>query len=200
MTSENNSSPKPVILFFDKARNHIIGAGYEPEIDYVQDRFFKDMDERSLCWEAAFVILASSGLKEQIVRKNFEKLRDAYVNDDDDIFAVIPNKRQREAIRYVWMHPAEILQAIRDIPNDADRIEFLDTLPQIGPITKFHLARNLGIDCIKPDIWLERLAEKYGYINPVQMCFEIQAERPEFRIGTIDLILWRYCNLVRALS
>ena len=194
------SATKPIVSFFDRARRHIIGAGYEPEIEYVQDRFFKDIDEVSFCWETAFVILASSGLREQIVRKNFDKLRDAHINDDDDIFAVIPNKRQREAIRYVWHNPVEILKKIREMPDDCSRIEFLDTLPQIGPITKFHLARNLGIDCIKPDIWLERLSEKYGYVNPVQMCFDIQSSRPEFRIGTIDLILWRYCNLTGELS
>lgn len=202
MTAQNEYSPNPIIIFFDKARRHIIGVGYEPEIDYVQDRLFKDIDETSLFWETAFVILASSGLKEQIVRKNFDKLRDAIVNDDDDddIFVVIPNKRQREAIRYVWYNSAEILKKIREQPDDLSRIKFLDTLPQIGPITKYHLARNLGIDCIKPDIWMQRLSEAYGYSSPMDMCTDIQKSRPEFRIGTIDVILWRYCNLTGELS
>lgn len=200
MTSENLPLTKPITSYFDRARRHVIGAGYESEINYVQDRFFNDIDEVSLCWETAFVILASSGLKEQIVRRTFDRLRDAFVNNDKDIFAVIPNKRQREAIRHVWARPDEILKTLRDLPDDPERIEYLDTLPQIGPITKYHLARNLGIDCIKPDIWLERLSKKYGYVNPVQMCCDIQESGPEFRIGTIDVILWRYCNLTGELS
>ena len=195
-----SSSTRQVIEFFDHAKNIVIANGYQPEIEYVQDRQFKDMNAESFAWEAAFVILASSGLKEQIVRKNFEKFRDAIINDFPDPFSEIANSRQREAIKLIWNNPEGILQQIHDQPSDANKIEFLDTLPQIGPITKYHMARNLGIDCIKPDIWLERLSEKYGFISPIEMCIAIQIERPEHRIGTIDVILWRYCNLTGSLS
>ena len=39
-------------------------------------------------------------------------------------------------------------------------IEFCETLPYIGGITKYHLAKNLGVDTAKPDVWLERVAAK----------------------------------------
>jgi len=63
-----------------------------------------------------------------------------------------------------------------------------------GPITKYHLARNLGVDCVKPDRHLARLAERFGYGTPDAMCRAIQDELGG-RLGTIDAVLWRYCNL-----
>lgn len=41
-------------------------------------------------------------------------------------------------------------------------IEFCETLPRVGGITKYHLAKNLGVDVAKPDVWLERVAAKSG--------------------------------------
>jgi hypothetical protein len=39
-----------------------------------------------------------------------------------------------------------------------ERLEYLGSLPWIGAITKYHAARNFGVDCVKPDIHLTRLA------------------------------------------
>ncbi len=202
-----NGNIVPVVAFFDKARKTVIDQGYGPEIDYVQNRFLKDMDVDSFFWETAFVILSSSGLKEQIVRKNFDKFRNAFEKGDGNSYSLIPNGRQREAIHYVENNATRIFLELINRPTDPQRIELLDALPQIGPITKYHLARNLGIDCIKPDIWLKRLCDEYGFwdiVNgepdPNRMCETIRRERQEFRIGTIDVILWRYCNLTGALS
>ena len=65
----------------------------------------------------------------------------------------------------------------------------------IGPITKFHLARNIGIDCAKPDRHLVRIAERFGWKDNIQgMCVKLAAYSG-WRIGTVDLILWRYCNM-----
>jgi hypothetical protein len=51
----------------------------------------------------------------------------------------------------------------------------------------------MGIDCAKPDRHLQRLADRFGYSNVQTMCREI-ANESGYRIGTVDLILWRYCN------
>ena len=46
---------------------------------------------------------------------------------------------------------------------------------------------------------LVRLAARFGYASPDALCRAIQAEALlpglEMRLGTIDLVLWRYCNL-----
>ena len=88
-------------------------------------------------------------------------------------------------------HKDEIDKALQ---ASNDKIEYLDSLPMIGPITKYHLARNLGIDCAKPDRHLVKLAKYFGYPSVQQMCEDISKESG-YRIGTVDVILWRYCNM-----
>lgn len=67
--------------------------------------------------------------------------------------------------------------------------EKLQKLPFIGPITRFHLARNIGIlECVKPDLHLVRMAEHWGFKDCVEMC---EAVRPEgMPLGIVDLALW----------
>jgi len=71
-------------------------------------------------------------------------------------------------------------------------LEYLSTFPFIGPITKYHLARNLGFEFIKPDRHLVRLAEKFG-LTPFELCNTIH-EKTNRRLGTIDVVLWRFCE------
>ena len=87
--------------------------------------------------------------------------------------------------------------------NETDlEICYLDTLPMIGPVTRYHLARNIGIDCVKPDRHLIRLASEAGYEmkDPQKgveaMCRDIQKDIGDAeKLGTIDVVLWRACNL-----
>jgi len=79
--------------------------------------------------------------------------------------------------------------------NINEQLEYLKSLPWIGDITKYHLARNLGLDVAKPDRHLMRLAKIFKYDDVQKMCQDV-AERSKDRIGTVDVVLWRYCNLV----
>lgn len=72
-----------------------------------------------------------------------------------------------------------------------DRIEYCATLPWIGKITKFHLAKSLGVDCAKPDVHLQRLADLEG-CTVTQLCERIAKARG-YRIATVDLLIWRAC-------
>jgi len=67
--------------------------------------------------------------------------------------------------------------------------ELLRRLPYVGPVTCFHLARNLGmLECVKPDLHLVRMAEHWGYPGCVEMCEDL---RPDgMPLGIVDLILW----------
>jgi hypothetical protein len=70
-----------------------------------------------------------------------------------------------------------------------DKLAHLQSLSWIGPITKFHLARNLGIDVCKPDRHLVRIAAQ-SRETPVELCGRLAAASGE-RIGTVDIVLWR---------
>lgn len=65
------------------------------------------------------------------------------------------------------------------------------TLPWIGPITKYHLAKNFGGDWAKPGVHLPRLANAEE-CSPQDPC-ERLARESGYRAATVDLILLRAC-------
>jgi len=71
--------------------------------------------------------------------------------------------------------------------------EWLTRFRFIGKITCFHLARNLGLDFVKPDRHLVRIADFWGYDEPATMCKAIEAVTGD-RIGVVDLVLWRWAE------
>jgi hypothetical protein len=73
-------------------------------------------------------------------------------------------------------------------------IDFLQTLDFVGPITKYHLAKNIGLDVVKPDRHLMRLAKAAKFPSPTDLCQSI-ADVTGDKISVIDLVLWRYSTL-----
>lgn len=188
---------KNIMDFYIKAFSEVTRQGYSDEIKWCRERYFKNIDKKEFAFEYTFAVLASSGLREQVVRKNYNKFLDAG-KEGKSPFATVNNQRQRNALVHVWSDLDKIFKTLKLQPTDEAKIEYLDTLPQIGPKAKYHLARNLGIDCVKPDRHLIKMSEKYGYSSPEEMCLDIQKQLPkEERIGVIDVVLWRYCNLMR---
>ena len=72
-----------------------------------------------------------------------------------------------------------------------DKLAFLQTMPWIGPVTRHHLAKNLGEDEAKPDVHLERLARREKTTTR-RLCGRL-ARQTGYRIATVDTILWRAC-------
>ncbi|HUW65883.1 MAG TPA: hypothetical protein VMW83_14560, partial [Spirochaetia bacterium] len=55
----------------------------------------------------------------------------------------------------------------------------------------YHLARNVGLDVVKPDRHMVRLAQYLQYSSPDELVSEIASETGE-RKGLIDFVLWRW--------
>ena len=85
---------------------------------------------------------------------------------------------------------------LKDIPElpASERFYFIGSLPYMGPRTTFHLARNIGFDCAKPDVHVQSLARRFGYYDVQTFCGKI-AHKVNERIGVVDVVLWRYCQL-----
>lgn len=73
-----------------------------------------------------------------------------------------------------------------------DVIDFCGTLPYVGPTTKFHVAKLLGVDCAKPDVWLERVAEA-SQEGVQELCIRLASESGD-RVATVDYVIWRACE------
>jgi hypothetical protein len=74
---------------------------------------------------------------------------------------------------------------------NANGLAALEALPFIGTVTKWHLAKNLGLDVAKPDRHLLRIAARFGYDDVQRMCHDI-CEFCGERISVADLVLWRF--------
>ena len=67
-------------------------------------------------------------------------------------------------------------------------------LPYIGPVTSYHLAKNLGLHVVKPDRHLMRIAHITGHTSPFEMCSKV-ANTVGDSLAVIDLVFWRYATL-----
>lgn len=74
-----------------------------------------------------------------------------------------------------------------------DKLAFCESLPWIGGITKYHLAKNFGADVAKPDVHLKRLADAAG-CTAQALCDRL-ARETGYRVGTVDVVLWRACAI-----
>jgi len=97
-----------------------------------------------------------------------------------------PGKRQ--AIDNIWRDRAEHFVAYQGANV---QLEFLQSLPWIGPVTRYHLAKNLGADEAKPDVHMGRLARRDKKTTRA-LCRRL-ARQTGYRIATIDSVLWRAC-------
>ena len=175
-----------LIEFYNQAKKDIIQKGYKQEIDYVENRKFKDITVDDFFREYVYVV-CNSGMKNQIAEKIFRN----YLKVGLD---AINHPAKKKAIQKAEQEYTTWFMVLQDRKTDDERLELLELTPFIGKITKYHLARNLGIDCAKPDRHLTRLAERFGYSDVQQMCKEVSNVTGD-RIGTVDVVLWRYSNL-----
>lgn len=74
--------------------------------------------------------------------------------------------------------------------------ELLTELPYIGPVTCYHLARNIGLlDCVKPDLHLIRLAKHWKFKDCIAMCkamgdYHRKSTGESLPLGIVDLVVW----------
>jgi len=173
-----------LLNFYKKAKEYCIQKGYRGEINFVGGRVFDDQTADDFLREYVFVV-CNSGMKNQVAQKIFEN----YMNRG---ISAIKHPGKHDAIKRA---ESEYKQWFEKLQHSACRIIYLGSLPFIGKITKYHLARNLGIDVAKPDRHLTRLAVIFHYDDVQKMCKFISDETGD-RIGTVDVVLWRYCVLV----
>jgi hypothetical protein len=158
-------------------------AGYQKELDWAWS--IKECDnEKDFALEAAWVILCS-GFKEQAARPLMDRLIAG-----ECVMDVVKHQLKAEAICRICTNKSIIFIAYQEYKN---KLDYLETLPHIGKITKYHLAKNLGFDCVKPDRHLVRIANFYN-TTPLNMCNKIK-EITGHKLAYIDSVIWRAANL-----
>jgi hypothetical protein len=175
---------KQALNFFKTAEQYV-KTNFNDEMLKVDNRRFEDQNAEGFLRQCIYVVV-NSGMPNQVAAKILERFYESGSNPN-----TIGHPNKRKAITQAPLNYKEWFEALQ---SSNDKIEYLESLPMMGPTIKYHLARNMGIDCAKPDRHLKRLAERFGYSEVQTMCEEL-AKESGYRIGTVDVILWRYCNM-----
>jgi hypothetical protein len=170
---------------FKRLEADLRADGYSPMIEWSQS-IAAPAEAHELAERAIFVI-CNSGLKYTVARPIFERCMTA-LRQGRSAGHAFGHPGKARAIDAIWTNR----QALFDqFATGHATLELVEKLPWIGPVTKYHLAKNLGIDTAKPDIHLERLARRDG-TTPHRLCKRL-ARQTGYRLATIDTILWRAC-------
>jgi len=132
-------------------------------------------------------VICNSGMKNTIARAIFERVK-AAISEGRSASEVFGHKGKAAAIDRIWRNQ-ELLYF--DYFCADDKLAYLEALPWIGPITKYHAAKNFGVDVAKPDRHLVRLADREG-CTPQQLCERLAIETG-LCINAVDVVLWRAC-------
>ncbi len=185
-------------------KKQVIESGFAWEIDWQEEQDFTTISESKFCSEAAWVIL-SSGMSVRTVTKVFSKVSEAFFNWDS-VERVILNKEKCIEKALVHFNHVGKINAIVNIIEEIDRegyinfknnirkrgIDYLQKFPFLGPATSYHLAKNIGVDVVKPDRHLINLANELNFSSVHELCKTIASPIDE-KMSVVDIVLWRYC-------
>lgn len=177
------------------------------------DEIKQNLQNRKICSpdefaaQCAYVILAG-GFSQKTAKKIhaivMEKIKNCGAKFDD-LIAVFNNKNKINAICKIWENRTTLCDGYYRCNDLNSRLNYLGKLPHIGKITANHLARNLGEDIVKYDVWIQRLgcvfANKKLEINNAKLNPEIQVacdamfehlvRETGMPRGYIDVVLWK---------
>ncbi len=172
---------------FNALREQIVEAGHAETIDWAET-VGPPADAIDFASETIYVIV-NSGMKWQIARQIYKRISKALVAGDS-AGTVFGHAGKVSAIDRIWQNRQAYFE---NYMAADDKLQWLRGLPWIGPITCFHLAKNLGLDFVKPDRHLVRIAQACGE-TPESLCGSL-SEASGLRIGTVAYILWQAANL-----
>lgn len=143
-------------------------------------------DCRAFAKECVYVI-CNSGMRVGIATAIYWKCLRALARGQSAA-SVFGHPGKAAAIDHIWTNRRILFEAYRIAEN---KLAYCQTLPFVGPVTRHHLAKNLGLNTVKPDVHLARLA-KAERETPWELCARLAAPTG-YREATIDTILWRAC-------
>ena len=160
-------------------------VGYGPIIDW-SENIRPPADADAFAREAVFCI-CNSGFRNAVAAPIVERCMDA-LRAGQSAATEFGHEGKTNAIDVIWAEREVLFAAYR---ATEDKLAFLRQLPWIGPVTCYHLEKNLGGDYAKPDVHMERLARREKTTTR-KLCRRL-ARLTGYRVATIDTILWRAC-------
>ena len=191
-----------------KAKEVVLKAGFREEMLWQESVNFNGISESDFLREHAWVTLAS-GMSESVIRQLFHGVSSAFYYWASAKMIV----ENESHCRRLALNHFNNFRKIEAIINTARRItsygfsrfkedlrarplELLQTLPYIGPVTCYHLAKNIGLPVAKPDRHLTRLANSVGYQDVQLFCKHISLLSGD-SVPVVDIVLWRFAAITR---
>lgn len=156
-----------------------------------------------LASEIIWIVLCA-GRRAQAARTIERKVWTA-IAEGAPVMGVFRHPGKAAAIEYAWRHRDQLFREYRMVAaagNVDEIVRWCGDLPFVGADTKWQLAKNCGIDCCKPDIWLCRLAGipdkprlplSLRLAACLALCHYLQAATGD-SLAVIDSVLWLACN------
>lgn len=194
------------LRLYRKAEQLVHSAGFGWEPDWQRIRTNHEFTERDLLRESAWVVLCS-GFRESVVRNVFDYISLCFC--DWEAAEEITRRRQAcidtASWRFKNQKKLRAIVSIADLVQEQgfaavkvhlqkDPISRLQAFPFIGPVTSWHLAKNLGFNVAKNDRHLARLATNCGYPDAHSLCKTISEATGELA-SVVDVVLWRFATL-----
>jgi hypothetical protein len=189
-----------------EVKKYLYESGYFEEIEWQYGVSISRINEKTFLEEYAWVVL-NAGMSERIIRKIFPNICSSFfhwssvkkiVNNcnlcKNNALRYFNNNKKIDAIikttKIIYEKNFKIfMNEIQD-----NNIDYLRQLPYIGPVTSFHLAKNIGFSVSKPDRHLVRIAENLCFNTVDDMCKTIYFLTDE-PVNVVDIVLWRYATL-----
>ena len=182
--------PKTVdskVIDFYKNAYSFVEKNFNEDITWAKNLEFSKFQPEDFLYEYVWVVLCS-GFSVKGARSIFNKWRE---NISD--LTPITHPLKRRAIGYMLKNYEDVYNEIVSKKTNEEKLEYLTTLDHIGDVTKYHLAKNLGMDVAKPDVHLMRIVDHFGFLSVKQLC-ELIKKNTGNSIPLIDTVLWRYCQ------
>lgn len=166
----------------------------------------------------AYVILAG-GFSQKTAKKKHADIMDYLQKAGKspalaDMLNIFNNKNKMNAIMKIWLNRVAYKDGYYTCCDLNSKLLYLSKLPHIGKITANHLARNLGENIVKYDIWIQRLGVAYAnqtqetdlsaMVDNGNLAPEIKVACDEMFAyletqtglprGYIDVVLWKSCQ------
>lgn len=170
---------------FRKLEKAVRDAGHGSVIDW-SEAVVAPVDAEAFAEQAIYVI-CNSGMHNYVAGIIYDRCMGA-LNHGSSATTVFGHPGKAAAIDQIW-EKREGLFASFALAED--KLAFCASLPWIGPITKHHLGKNLGMDTAKADVHMDRLAGR-DKCSTQTLCRRL-SKQTGYRVATIDTILWRAC-------
>lgn len=214
MNQNSHNLTNQILDVYECAKEITHKSGYIDNINHLQHLMdkkpYKSITIDNFLREYLWVVY-TCGFKADTVRKHWNQIKKMSCEFDisktkeysfEELLELSPikNKKKVKAIK----KSCEIINdtfihKIHNIQDQNDAKKLLKTLPFIGEVTVYHIMRNIGIDCFKPDRHIVHIKEELG-ISGEQLFNTILSECEEEFIGVIDHILWRASATIHSLD